>query len=205
MSLEARRRTTAHLKKRRLVVASCREREGGLVVKHDERCRVVVDLLDHWRDFFEEPTPNGNQAVDSDDRQSAEDWSLFSSMAKWPSVMELRRCVEILERAGRGRSGERTPVHYTHLMAYTAYVEWRLVDRPTKRRDHRGRLVDDVERTRVRIVPSWVSARIVESALDIVLGFWNHEVALELPPGMTKGLREFMNPDTGEPSWTEAA
>jgi hypothetical protein len=167
---------------------------GGVEVKamDDERRRVLVELLDHWRDFFDEQADSGTAPVE-EGRELSMDWSLFSSMGRWPSVVELRRCVEMCARMG--------PSHYRHLVAATAKVEWRLVDKPVKRRNAHGKLVDDVERVRERVVPRWVSSRMVDRALDFVLGVWDQAVPLELPPPLVLKLRPLADAD----GWTEAA
>lgn len=158
-----------------------------------ERRHVLTELLDNWRNFFDEPAASGLVVVDDQTRETSADWSLFSTMQRWPSVVEMRRCVELMARMAPG--------HYRHLMAYTAYVEWRLVDRPVKRMNAHRKLVDDVERVRARIVPSWILLQMVERALDFVLGVWSREVPLELPPALVRKLRPLADSD----GWTEAA
>lgn len=187
--------------------------------EREERRRVLVELLDHWKDFFDEPASSGLVVVDEQTKQTAENWSLFSAMQRWPAVVEMRRCVELM--------GRMAPGHYRQLMAYTAYVDWRLVDKPVKRLNAHRKLVDDIERVRERIVPSWVVPQMVDRALDFVVGVWRFpqkdcdacqglwlegvlvrckvHAALVLPPGMQLKLREFVNPETGETGWTEAA
>lgn len=179
-----------------------------------------MNLLDHWRDFFDELASSGQSVPAEPSKPMPDDWTLFSAMSRYPSVVELRRCVEVLERLGSrhgGQDGAKIPVHHRHLLAYTAYAEWRTVDRPVKRRDARGRWVDDIERVRERVVPPWVSVRIVESAVDMILGLWRRprqdcegcydgksgwhveacgvHARLELPPALRLKLREFTDQD----------
>lgn len=162
--------------------------------EHQQRCQTVVALLDHWRDFFDEEADAGDKPPGEDeDEGTSENWTLFSSMGKKQPALELKRCVEFL--AGIEL------VYYRHLMAYTAYVEWRLVNRACKRRDHRGRMVDDTERVRVRIVPSWISLGYVERGVEQIVEVWSDDVPLELPRPLTLKLRPLADSD----GWTEAA
>lgn len=162
----------------------------------DERRRVLGELLDSWGEFFFELADNGSVKGDDPDRAMGEDWTLFSSMSRWPAVVELRKCLALCERMG--------PSHHRHLMGFYN-SEWRTIDRPIKKRNAHGKLVSDIARVRERVVPSWVVPRMVEHALDFLLGVWDTDVALELPPPLMKTLREYVNPDTGEVGWTQAA
>lgn len=187
----------------------------------DERQRVLVDLLDRWRDFFDEPGGEPaalNENAEDQIQQELKNFTAFSSMAREPVVVEMKRCVDLLERLGSGRRGDKVPVHHRHLMAYTARVEWRIVKGFEMRRVG-SQLVpridavtkqavvdpDPKKMRRERIVPPWVDLRIVGFALDVVLGTWDRRVALELPLGLRKGLREYVNAETGEVGWTQAA
>lgn len=179
--------------------SGCDWAKGRVVVsrgqeEHDRRCVTVRTLLDHWKDFFCEPASSGLGLVVADEsRPMPEAWTLFSSMGRWESVVELQRCLGLRARL--------SPNHYRHLVAYTVLAEWRLVDRPVKRRDHRNRLVDDVERVKERVVPRWVLPRMAELAIVGVVFDWDRDVALELPPGLTRKLRPLADSD----GWTEAA
>lgn len=171
----------------------------------DRRERIIT-LLDHWQDFNEQAT-SGTPTSAEPTTVLAKDWTLLSSMSRHPSVLELRRCLEQLRLMG--------PTHYAHLRAYFD-ADTRLVDRPCKRRDHRNRVVDDVERVRERVLPFTLRGvpacveriekqpcctrpRTVCRALDALVGLFHGDP--ELPLALTRKLRPLADSD----GWTEAA
>jgi hypothetical protein len=167
------------------------------VTNEQARRETLLQLLDHWRDFFCEPSGSGQASSDDDGRMLAADWSLFSSMARWSSVVEMKRCVDLLE--GLCRHTERS--HHAHLMAYSCKADWRLAEVPVKRRDAKGKWIVELQRQRVRLVPGWVVLRMVDRAVDFILCMWSQDVPLELPPALTLKLRPLADAD----GWTEAA
>jgi hypothetical protein len=114
----------------------------------------------------------------------------MSPLAKHHSVVELVRCLELCRRMAPG--------HYRHLIGYYR-AEWRTVDRVVKRRNAHGKLIDDVGRVRERVVPPWVTRRMVERSLDFLCGAYTGEP--ELPRAFTRKLRALADSD----GWTEAA
>jgi hypothetical protein len=173
--------------------------------------RVVHELLDHWDDFFAIAT-SGSLVVVEHERPMGDDWTLLSSMSRHVSVVELARCLE----AFRGFA----PGPYGRLVEYLR-SPWRTVDRPVRRRDARGRLVDDVARVRERVVSGGLARvprctervqgercscggapRTVCRAVDFVVGgLWDRRVPVELPLALTRKLRALSDSD----GWTEAA
>jgi hypothetical protein len=151
--------------------------------------------LDHWRDFFCEPASSGAGfvVVADESRAMPEEWSLFSSMGRWESVVELRRCLE--------RRRVLSPNHYRHLVAYTVNANWRLVDTTVRVRNAHRKFVDKPDRVRQRVVSRWVLPRMAELAIVGIVFDWDREVSCELPPAMTRKLRALADSD----GWTEAA
>lgn len=144
-------------------------------------------LLDHWEDFFAYDESGAVRGRELDpDRPMPKNWTLMSSMSRYPSVVELVRVVAQLQRMCRG--------HYRHLAAYYG-SEWRTVDRPVRRRGANGKLVDDIARARERVVAPWVVWGMVDRALDFLVGTWDFGVALELPPALNRKLRETTDRD----------
>ena len=158
-----------------------------------ERRATLVELLDHWHDFFDEPSPEGSGGDGDPNKPMPADWTLFSSQARWPSVREMRRLLDLLGVLGKG--------HQAHLVAYTVNVSWRTTDGIVKVKNAHGKWVLKEQRVRQRVVPRWVSMRIVERSLDFMLGQWDQAVPLELPPCLTMRLRPLADSD----GWTEAA
>jgi hypothetical protein len=158
----------------------------------DLRRTTITTLLDHWNDFHFERSDDGGSNGDDPDREMDPEWTLFSRMSKHPSVAELRLCLALCARMG--------PRHYKHLAGFYR-SEWRNVDRLVKRRDHRGRMVNDTQRVRERVLPSWIERPLVEHAIDFLLGVWNLDVPLELPKPLQQKLRPLADSD----GWTEAA
>jgi hypothetical protein len=150
----------------------------------------IVFLLDHWEDFFEQASSGGLVIVDDQTRRMSDDWTLLSSMSRHPSVVELGRCLELCRRMAKG--------HYNHLRAFYG-SEWRTIDRPVKKRNAHGKLVDDTARVRERVVPAWVVMRMVERATDFVAGSFRGEP--EIPVAWDRKLRPLADSD----GWTEAA
>lgn len=172
--------------------------------------RVLHELLDHWEDFYEVAS-SGSLVVVEHERPMGDDWTLLSSMSRHVSVVELARTLEVL----RGLA----PKPYGRLVAYLR-AEWRTVDRPTQRRDAKGRMVADIGRVRERVLTSELARipRCVERidgetcpcgraprsichACDFLLGVWDRSVPLELPLALTRKLRALSDSD----GWTEAA
>lgn len=167
-----------------------------------EKREKVIGLLDHWEDFFDQ-SYSVDQSAGGDEGIGI---TFVSSMSRYPSVVELVRCVELCQQLAKA--------HYAHLIGHFG-SEWRTVDRPSKRRDAHGRMVDDVARVRERVLPRWLAAtprcterdcgcgmsRMTCRAIDFVSGAWNTDVALELPPALTRKLRALSDSD----GWTEAA
>lgn len=156
---------------------------------YEQKRAVIESLLDHWQDFI---LPSVGVAKGDGEGLGI----LFgSSMASYPSVVELNRCLAVLEA--------KLPNHFNHLKGWYA-AEWRTVDAAAKKRDAHGRMVPTVIRQRERVVPGWVTWRLVDRALDMVVALWGSTVVLELPPALNRKLRETVS-ESGEPAWTEAA
>lgn len=188
----------------------------GFAMTVEQQRATLIELLDHWRDFFDEPAQS-TQVLTTDDEKTSEEWSLFSSMAFWPAVVELARCVEVAR--------DRWPTHTGHLLAFTAYADWRLTDKPTKIRNAHGKLVwaDPVPRVRERVTPAWVSERkamLVIDGIRALVWRWPRgdcgscrdasaalpcpdHTPLTLPPPLRSRLHEFT--DQHGTHFTEAA
>lgn len=153
--------------------------------EHKQRCAIVIELLDNWRNFYLEPAQSvqGFASDDPDRKVTLKDWTVFSSMGKDSTVVELARCLEKRQR--------QSPNHYRHLIAFTVYAEWRLVNTTVKVLNAQRKLVDKPERIRERIVPRWVVPRMVELATIGIVFDWDRKVKLRLPPALTGKLDEF--------------
>lgn len=154
--------------------------------EHQQRCAIVIELLDNWRNFYDEPASiigDGISSTGDVDRPMPETWTLFSTMGRWPAVVELRRCLELRQR--------QSPGHYKHLVAYSIKAEWRLIDKPIKVRNAHGKWVEKMDRVKERVVPRWISPRMVELAVIGIVFDWDRKVPLTLPPAMTRRLGEF--------------
>ena len=147
---------------------------------YQERRRILEKLLDHWHDFVL-PSPSGQSAADE-----PLGFAFTSGMANHPSVRELDRCLGVLR--------DKMPGHYAHVCAWYA-SEWRTTEKPVKKRNAAGKMVDDIARVRVRVVPKWVVWRMVDRGLDIILALWGQETVLEEPPALVRKLREFTDQD----------
>lgn len=152
---------------------------------HQQKAATVISLLDHWRDFFHEPAQSvAGFAVDDPGRTvDLRDWTVFSSMSRDKTVVELARCLERRQRL--------SPNHYRHLVAFTVYAEWRLVNTTVKVLNAQRKLVDKPERIRERIVPRWVLPRMVDLCVVGIVFDWDRSVKLRLPPALTGRLDEF--------------
>lgn len=152
---------------------------------HEQKCATVISLLDHWRDFFCEPPPPFAGIGSDEEKPMPQTWTLFSSMGRHASVVELKRCLEL--------RAKQSPNHYKHLIAYTVNASWRLTDRPTKIRNAHGKMVWKTPPPRVkeRVVPSWVKPRMANLCVVGIVFDWKREIALVLPPAMSGKLDEF--------------
>lgn len=180
------------------------ELKWGQSMTVQEKREKIINLLDHWEDFFDqsysESSLTGEEGIGM---------SFVSSMSRYPSVVELQRCMGLCRKMARG--------HYNHL-AGTFGAEWRTVTRPVQRRDALGRTVTEPGRVRERVLPTWLAKEVLERgctergcgcglsrmtcrAVDFVAGCWDVKVALELPPALTRKLRALSDSD----GWTEAA
>ena len=165
---------------------------------YQEKRRLVEQLLDHWRDYFD-PASNGQPSHGDGEPLGI---ALLSSMARHPSVVELSRILELCRRMAPG--------HYKHLAGWYG-AEWRVVR--ALETDSRGRTKlhpvtgrpltdpDPKKMRRERVVPSWVVWRMVDRALDFVCCAWDSGVPLELPLALNRKLRPLADAD----GWTEAA
>lgn len=154
-----------------------------------ERRAKIVELLDHWPEFFE-PASSGTTATSTD----GGGLPLLSSMAQHPSVVELGRCLVVLRA--------KVPRHYRHLFGYFD-APWRTTDQPVKRKTVGGRAVIETQRVRVRVVPAWVEARMVDRSVDMLGGLWNVREAGE--PELPRPLLAKLRPLSDSDGWTEAA
>lgn len=166
-----------------------------------ERRTKILQLLDHWQDFFQPASSGQTTNTASDDTPSQT--GVISSWASHKSVVELGRCLAVLRRMGPG--------HYRHLAGFYD-AEWRTTDRPVAARTIGGRKrTTKPVRVRERVVPGWVERRLVERGVDFVAGVWDVRGAgePELPGGLYRAMRrelvESVDPVTGLPCWTEAA
>jgi hypothetical protein len=164
----------------------------GAGVNYEQKRHTIESLLDHWEDFV---LPNVGGITKLSDGEGL-GLVFASGMGRYPSVVELDRCLGVLR--------VKVPQHFKHLRGFYS-SEWRVVEEATKIRSASGKMVDAVVRKRRRVVPGWVTWRLVDHGLDMVVALWDSGVVLELPPALNRRLRETMNPETGEPAWTEAA
>jgi hypothetical protein len=158
----------------------------GADVEYKQKRQTIEGLMDHLEDFFEV----GVGTAGSGDGDGV---ARISSMASYPSVVELVRCLELCRRMAKG--------HYDHLVGFYR-SEWRTVTIMERRRNQSGKTSLEPSRQRERVVPRWVNERMVDRALDFLVGVWDHDVVLELPPALTRKLRPLAS-EEGEPGWTE--
>ena len=153
----------------------------GRKVTYAEKRKTIEQLLDHWEDFI---LPSVGVTPSAGEEGTG---ILFASgMGSYPSVRELDRCLGVL--------AAKLPNHFRHLRGFYA-SEWRTTDVASKIRAANGKMVDAVVRQRVRVVPGWVTWRIVDRGLDVVVALWDPLVVLELPPALRRKLREFTDQD----------
>lgn len=179
---------------------------------YEDRRRTIESLLDHFEHYFQ---LGGSLAGGT----GSGDGPSLSSMASSPPVVELLRCMELCRRMA--------PNHYKHLIGHYG-AEWRLVDEtvmvPSPMNPQK--LIPAPTRKRERVVPSWVAWRLVDRAVDFLLGVWRFpppsceacssrdplvrcgvHVRLELPYALraaqARRLVEFVDQDG--PHLTEAA
>lgn len=159
---------------------------------YEQKRETLEQLLDHWADYWEQAS-SGTLGKDDPDRPMPTNWTLLSSMSLHPSVVELVRCVELCRRMAPG--------HYRHLAGFYG-AEWKNANgtRPGKTRSGKKTTVQC--RVRVRVVPSWVNARMVDRSLDFVLGVWSGSVRLELPRALEAEMRQ-VKTDGGDGYTTE--
>lgn len=143
--------------------------------------------MDHWEDFFE-------FGVGTAGTGEGDGVARVSSMASYPSVVELVRCVELCKRMAEN--------HYKHLIGFYR-SEWRTVTKMERRLAQSGKSSLEPTRGRERVVPGWVNERMVDRALDFLVGVWNMGVTLELPPALVRKLRPLAADEEGERGWTE--
>lgn len=119
-------------------------------------------LLEHWTDFFD---PDGTMSERGAVSGSEGGIPLLPKMSRQRSVVELGRAL--------GEVHARWPNHFKHLNAFYL-APWRTTRQP-KVKSHKGRTVRlradpsrdlDWDYKRVRIVPPWVSSRMVCLGVD---------------------------------------
>lgn len=118
-------------------------------------------LLDHWPDYTETL-----HAVDRDGPGDSDAVTGMPRMYRHPSVVELRRVLELYSRLA--------PTRYWHLKAFYQ-AEWRNVTRPVKRRTKKGKSETVMVRERARILPREVRLVKVRSGVDFVVGAFRGE------------------------------
>lgn len=178
-------------------------------MERDERRRILIELLEHWDDFF--AIADTSARLTTTETGDGPGIPVISALSRHASVVELARVLDVCKSMAPGT--------YKHLRA-RFQAETRLVEKPTKRRDALGRMVDAVERVREPIVPRWVyyemrdpawssgqrerfnierHNRMVERGIDFLAGAFNGQP--ELPLALTRKLRPLADAD----GWTEAA
>lgn len=161
-------------------------------MEYKQKRQMIEQLLDHWEDFYL-PSPSG---VSSGDGESL-GMAFVSGMSRYPSVVELARCLELTRRMA--------PRHYAHLIGFYR-AEWKTKTLTKRVRDAAGDYVSKPilsrvhqedgtwelvpSRVRERVVPRWVEEKLVDRALDFLVGVWDFKVVLELPPALNRKLRE---------------
>lgn len=145
-------------------------------MNYQQKRALIEQLMDHWEDFYL-PSPSGVSTGDGESLGVA----FVSGMSRYPSVAELGRCLGLCKRMA--------PRHYAHLVGFYR-AEWRTVTRLQKRRTQSGKTAEEPTRVRERIVPRWVEEKLVDRALDFLVGVWDFAVVLELPPALNRKLRE---------------
>lgn len=154
-------------------------------MEYAQKRQTVEGLMDHLEDFFEFGA-GGGQGGEGDGVPKV------SSMASYPSVIELVRCLGLCKQLAGG--------HYKHLIGHYS-SEWRIVTKVEKQRTLSGKLDSKPVRSRERVVPAWINPRMVDRSLDFLVGAWDMGVTLELPPALVRKLRPMASED-GE-GWTE--
>lgn len=179
-----------------------------------EKRALIEQLMDHWEDFFSVASSGQLVTEEPDPTKKVElkDFTVFSTMSRHHSVVELRRCLEVLRT--------KLPKHYAVIAGfYGAERKGAWSTRQVKTRN--GKLVREPVRVQARIVPSWIGGPKVPRCLevdcpcggemsrmlcrshDVLLGLWGR-VRLELPQPLERKLRPFMS-EEGVEGWTEAA
>lgn len=140
---------------------------------------IIEGLLDHWEDFTL-PSVGGNVWGTGEGIGIV----FTSGMGSYPSVVELDRCLGVLR--------VKVPNHFKHLRGHYS-SEWRTADMVAKiaSPSNPRKMIETTVRRRVRVVPGWVTWRIVDHALDMLVALWDPGVVLELPPALNRKLREF--------------
>lgn len=163
------------------------------------RREIVLELLNHWPDFFDVGSSTGLPASSS----GGVGVPSLSPMARHPSVQELGRLLEWLRGTARG--------HYVAVRDYFD-SEWRTTNRPVRRRTVQGRTVVETARVRERVLSRELQRfpvcscgcgmpRPVCLGVDVVAGAWDRSVPLERPYALLAKLRPLADSD----GWTEAA
>lgn len=180
-------------------------------MERETRRQILIELLNHWDDFFAVADTTTRLIRKPGEDDDGPGIPVISALSRHASVVELARCLDLCKAMAPGT--------YKHLRA-RFQAETRLVEKPTKRRDVHGRMVDAVERVREPIVPRWVffemrdaswtpeqrerlnvqrHQRMVERGIDFLAGAFNGQP--ELPLALTRKLRPLADAD----GWTEAA
>ncbi len=123
---------------------------GDLLTKRER----VEFLLEHWTDFYE--TMHSHDRIHDSDGAAL---TLMPPMSRHPSVVELKRCVDLAKVS--------MPVRHSHMMAFYG-AEWRTVTRQKKIRNPHGKLVMSDVRVRERIKQPWIRGQKVRDAVDFI-------------------------------------
>lgn len=144
---------------------------------NSKRCK-LLHLLDHWDDIYDPNTisPNGQPGNGTNTPH-------LSGMARHRSVVELNRCLALLQ--------VEAPVQHAHLKAFHC-AEWR-THRWVESKRRKGGKLERVDRSeRQRLVPAWVRLEKVRRAEDrlVVLFRGPVEIPEELWDALTLSAEE---------------
>lgn len=154
----------------------------------------IVYLLDHWDDIFSPP-------VSGYGRSTGDDSPHLSPMSKHASVVELARCLAVLQ--------VEAPVQHAHLKAFHC-AEWR-VSKTAKWKSFKGgwRQIanprpdheEDWDRKRERLKPAWIRDHKVERAQERLEQLFRGQVFIPEPLwlALTKSSAEIAELERSRP------
>lgn len=139
-----------------------------------KRLERIQYLLDHWSEIFDPNVTSGGVPGDGDGVP------LLPQMSRHPTVVELAGCLGSL-------AAEDAPA-YRHLKAFRCNAEWRQVKAKIRFRGPSGHFLEGDGWRRERIVPDWISARLVMRGEEFLAREFDGEVFIpkDLWDGLTK-------------------